>query len=164
MRVELKEIEVVADSFQVSPEPVLLTAVLDGALALCLHDERRSVGGLLHLRFAGPAGRPGDLTDNTLSEVLVVLDRFKRAVLGAAPRRDDVHARILAHVPPAHAPEPTATLVDLVRADLADGRMSCGTRLLRRAAAIRVHFEPVDGRVWIAGATDARVAASRRRL
>ncbi len=62
---------------------------------------------LLHLRFMGGTGRPSDVTDNTLSSVLVVLDRFKRAVLGNAARGDEVHARILAHaLPPTDAGEP----------------------------------------------------------
>ena len=75
---DLTEIVVAPDTYQVSPEPVLLTAEIYGALALCLHDEGRGVGGLLHLRFIGGTGIPSDVTDNTLSSVLVVLDRFKR--------------------------------------------------------------------------------------
>jgi hypothetical protein len=68
---DLTEIIVAPDTYQVSPEPVLMTAELYGALALCLHDEGRGVGGLLHLRFIGGTGLPSDVTDNTLSSVLV---------------------------------------------------------------------------------------------
>jgi len=81
---DLTEVMVAPDTYHVSPEPMLMIADLHGALALCLHDEGRGVGGLLHLRFMGGTGRPSDVTDNTLSSVLVVLDRFKRAVLGNA--------------------------------------------------------------------------------
>jgi hypothetical protein len=160
------EIEVGVDTYHVSPEPALLTAELRGSLALCLHDERRAVGGLLHLRFTIAGGRPSDVTDNTLSAVLLVLDRFKGAVLGGQPRRDDVHARIIAHAPPSVAAgEPSATLVDLVRADLADGRVSCGTQVICRLEAVRVRFEPFAGRVWICGPGEAVAApAPRRRL
>ena len=106
---------------------MLLIAELHGALALCLHDEGRGVGGLLHLKFMGGTGRPSDVTDNTLSSVLVVLDKFKRAVLGNAARRDEMQARILAHaLPPTDAGEPSASLVDLIQADLADGKIACG--------------------------------------
>ncbi len=87
MATDLTEVMVAPDTYHVSPEPMLLIADLHGALALCLHDEGRGVGGLLHLRFKGGTGRPSDVTDNTLSSVLVVLDRFKRAVLGNATRR-----------------------------------------------------------------------------
>src|SRR5215475_11313214 len=123
---DLTEVSVAPDTYHVSPEPMLLVAELYGALALCLHDEARGVGGLLHLRFIGGTGRPSDVTDNTLSSVLVVLDKFKRAVLGTAAKKDEVHARILAHgLPPTDASEPSATLVDLIQADLADGKIQC---------------------------------------
>ena len=147
---DVTEVLVAPDTYQVSPEPVLLIAELHGALALCLHDEGRGVGGLLHLRFVGGSGRPSDVTDNTLSSVLVVLDRFKRGVIGNSTRRDGIQARILAHaLPPTEAGEPSASLVDLIRADLADGKIKCGTQMTRRAESVRVCFQPFEGRVWI---------------
>ncbi len=131
---------------------MVLVAELHGALALCLHDEGRGVGGLLHLKFMGGTGRPSDVTDNTLSSVLVVLDRFKRGVLGNSPKRDEIQARILAHaLPPTDAGEPSASLVDLIHADLADGKISCGTQTTRRTEPLRVCFQPFEGRVWICG-------------
>ena len=149
---DLAEVVVAPDTYHVSPEPMLLIADLDGALALCLHDEGRGVGGLLNLKFKGGTGRPSDVTDNTLSSVLVVLDRFKRAVLGNGSKRDDIHARILAHaLPPAGVDEPSASLVDLIQADFADGKISCGTQTVRRVEPLRVCFQPFEGRVWICG-------------
>ena len=131
-----------------------MIADLHGALALCLHDESRGVGGLLHLRFVESTGLPSDVTDNTLSSVLVVLDRFKRAVVGNSTRSDNIQARILAHaLPPTDAHEPSATLVDLLRADLADGKIRCGTQITRRANSVRVCFQPFEGRVWISRET-----------
>src|SRR5260370_38891820 len=50
---DLTEVMVAPDTYHVSPEPMLMIADLHGALALCLHDEGRGVGGLLHLRFMG---------------------------------------------------------------------------------------------------------------
>lgn len=150
---DFTEILVALDTYQVSPEPVLLIAELSGALALCLHDEGRGVGGLLHLRFVGHSGRPNDVTDNTLNSVLVVLDRFKRGVIGNSTRRDDIQARIFAHaLPKTDDDEPSASLVDLIRADLSDGKISCGTQITRRADPVRVCFQPVEGRVWISRA------------
>src|SRR5580704_15847782 len=93
----LTEVLVEPDTYHVSPEPILMIADLHGALAVCLHDEGRAVGGLLHLRFMGGSGRPSDVTDNTLTSVLVVLDRFKRAVLGNALPSEEIQARIIAH-------------------------------------------------------------------
>src|ERR1700733_4236313 len=156
---DLTEVSVAPDTYHVSPEPMLLIADLHGALALCLHDEGRGVGGLLHLRFMGGTGRPSDVTDNTLSSVLVVLDKFKRAVLGHSTRRDEVQARILAHaLPPTDAGEPSASLVDLIQADLADGKIACGSQTVRRTEGVRVCFQPFEGRVWICGPNDLRSA------
>jgi hypothetical protein len=164
LAIDLTEVMVAPDTYHVSPEPMLLVAELHGALALCLHDEERGVGGLLHLRFKGGTGRPSDVTDNTLSSVLVVLDRFKRAVLGNAPGADEVQARILAHaLPPTDEGEPSATLVDLIKADLADGKIACGTQTTRRTEALRVCFQPFEGRVWICGPKGSTsLAASTR--
>src|SRR5260221_11361747 len=143
---------------------MLLTAELHGALALCLHDEGRGIGGLLHLRFMGGNGRPSDVTDNTLSSVFVVLDRFKRAVLGNAACGDEVQARILAHaLPPTDAGEPSASRVDLIQADLADGKIVCGTQTTRRTESLRVCFQPFEGRVWICGPNDLRAAPRAHR-
>ena len=156
---DLTEVIVAPDTYHVSPEPMLMIADLHGALALCLHDEGRGIGGLLHLRFMGGTGRPSDVTDNTLSSVLVVLDRFKRAVLGNSTRADEIQARILAHaLPPRDAGEPSASLVDLIQADLADGKIACGAQLTRRAESVRVCFQPFKGRVWISGPNDLRAA------
>lgn len=161
---ELTEVAVAPDTYHVSPEPMLLTAELHGAMALCLHDEGRGVGGLLHLKFMGETGRPSDVTDNTLSSVLVVLDRFKRGVLGNGSKRDEIQARILAHaLPPQDADEPSATLVDLIQADLADGKIACGTQMVRRIEPLRVCFQPFEGRVWVSGPDDVRAFAKARR-
>jgi chemotaxis receptor (MCP) glutamine deamidase CheD len=161
---ELQEVTVAVDTYQVSAEPMLLVADLDGALALCLHDEGRGIGGLLHLRFIGGSGRPSDVSDNTLSCVLLVLDRFKREVLGSSARLDEVQARILAHaLPPTGVGEPSASLVDLIQADLADGKIPCGTQTLRRLEPMRVYFQPFEGRMWISGPADQRSSAVKRR-
>ena len=161
---DLSEIIVAPDTYHVSPEPMLLVADLHGALALCLHDEARGVGGLLHLKFMGGTGRPSDVTDNTLSSVLTVLDRFKRGVIGSSSKRDEIQARILAHaLPPTDEGEPSASLVDLIQAELADGKIHCGTQTMRRTESVRVCFQPFQGRVWIAGPDSLGAATKTRR-
>jgi chemotaxis receptor (MCP) glutamine deamidase CheD len=160
---DLVEVVVAPDTHHVSPEPMLLIAELHGALALCLHDEGRGVGGLLHLKFMGGTGRPSDVTDNTLSSVLAVLDRFKRGVLGNSTKRDEIQARILAHaLPPVGAGEPSASLVDLICADLADSKIYCGSQTIRRTEPLRVCFQPFEGRVWVCGPNNLRSAGARR--
>jgi chemotaxis receptor (MCP) glutamine deamidase CheD len=160
---DLMEVVVAPDSYQVSPEPMLMVADLHGALALCLHDESRGVGGLLHLKFKGETGRPSDVTDHTLSSVLVVLDKFKRAVIGSSTRSEEIQARILAHALPPAEDEPSATLVDLIKADLTDGKISCGTQTTRKHDSIRVCFQPFEGRVWISGPNTLRTLSKARR-
>jgi len=141
-----------------------MIADLKGSLALCLHDEGRGVGGLLHLRFTGSTGRPSDVTDNTLNSVLAVLDKFKRAVMGNTRRMDDIQARILAHAPPPKdTKEPSATLVDLIKADLGNTKISCGTQMVRKLESVRVCFQPFEGRVWLAGPSDVRAVAKAQR-
>lgn len=140
-----------------------MVAELHGALALCLHDEGRGVGGMLHLRFMGGTGRPSDVTDNTLSSVLVVLDKFKRAVLGNSTKRDEIQSRILAHALPPTEGEPSASLVDLIQADLADGKIACGSQIMRRTDPLRVCFQPFEGRVWVCGPDTLRAANRRAR-
>jgi chemotaxis receptor (MCP) glutamine deamidase CheD len=160
---DLTEILVAPDTYHVSAEAMLMVAELHGSMALCLHDEARGVGGLLHLKFMGGTGRPCDVTDNTLSSVLMELDRFKRAVLGNSSKRDEIQARILAHaLPPTGISEPSASLVDLIKADLADAKIECGTQTTRRTESLRVCFQPQEGRVWICG-PDTLGAAPRRK-
>ena len=104
---------------------MLLIADLHGALALCLHDEARGVGGLLHLKFMGGTGRPSDVTDNTLEFRTRGARSVQARVLGNSSKRDEIQARILAHaLPPTDAGEPSASLVDLIQADLADGKIA----------------------------------------
>jgi chemotaxis receptor (MCP) glutamine deamidase CheD len=161
---DLPQLLVGPDSYEVSPEPVLMIAELSGAMALCLHDEARGVGGLLHLKFRSGDGRPADVTDNTLSSVLVVLDRFKKAVLGSHTRDDQIHARILAHSKQPVAAEPSASLVDLVKADFADGKVRCGSEVIHRTEPLRVCFQPFEGKMWILapGAQTPPVSAQRK--
>ena len=143
---------------------MLMVADLHGAMALCLHDEERSVGGLLHLKFMGGTGRPSDVTDNTLSSILMELDRFKRAVLGNSSKRDEIQARILAHaLPPTEINEPSASLVDLIQADLADAKITCGTQTTRRIESLRVCFQPQEGRIWICGPNSLGAAPRQTR-
>jgi len=68
-------------------------------LALCLHDEGGR-GRLATLEIHGRHRASSDVTDNTLSSSLVVLDNSSERCLGHSTRRDEVQARILAHALP----------------------------------------------------------------
>jgi hypothetical protein len=146
---------VAADTYRVSADPLLLFAELTDSLALCLHDEARGVGGLLHLRSVGGGGRPSDATDIEFSSLLGMLDRFKKAVMGESGPSDAIQARILAHeFPSAARDEPDASLVDLLQADLIDAGIACGSQTLRRAEPVCVCFQPGEGRVRLCAAAE----------
>ena len=56
--------------------------------------------------------------------------------------------------------EPSASLVDLIQADLADGKIACGTQTVRRVEPLRVCFQPFEGRVWVCGPDDSRAGCA----
>lgn len=143
------------DTFRASREPRMLFATLVDSLALCVHDEAQGSGGLLHLRFVGGRGRPADATDVEFNSLLAALDRFKTAVLGDAAPGESVQARIVAHEYPAPASdEPDATFVDLVKADLIDAGIECGSQTLRRHEPVYVCFQPHNGRMRLCTAAE----------
>src|SRR5262245_19125831 len=92
------EILVPMDQFAIARTDLLLCARLSGSLALCLGDEVEEAGALLHMQ----AGRPGrvndpELTDNTLSTDLLLIDRCMAELRQAQPRARHWQARIVAH-------------------------------------------------------------------
>lgn len=154
-----------ADTYRVSGGGVRLFAVLNDSLALCLHHEARGVGGLLHLHFVGGGGRPSDATDVEFSSLLGLLDRFKNEVIGQSGPSDAVQARILAHeTPSAASEEGDASLVDLLKADLIDAGIACGSQTLRRTEPAYVCFQPGEGRVRLCAAGEMPPSASPGRL
>lgn len=96
-------IDVPVDSFAVTREDKVLRARLQGSFVLCISDELEESGTLVHVR----AGRPGrlasnpDLTDNTLSTDLLLLDRCMAELRQAEPRARNWQARFVAHADPA---------------------------------------------------------------
>jgi len=92
------EVEVPVDQFEIARYDVLLTAVLRSSFALCLYDELQEGGALLHLQI----GRPGqisdpELTDNTLSTNLLLLDRCLADLRQVDPRARHGQAKFVAH-------------------------------------------------------------------
>jgi hypothetical protein len=96
------EVRVPVDSFQVALRDQVLCARLHGSFVLCISDEVQDTGALVHVQ----AGRPGfsgnpDLTDNTLSTDLLLLDRCLHELRIAEPRARHWQARFIAHADPA---------------------------------------------------------------
>jgi chemotaxis receptor (MCP) glutamine deamidase CheD len=159
------EIVVQADAFRVSNESTLLVCELRGALAVCLYDDTQAVGGLLHLRYVATANdQPIDLTDNTLSSDLLLMDRFCKELRAAGARKQSWRVSIFGHTPevPGMA-GPAATVIDLVKAYFADGRLPVECKEFSRPVGLLVRLDPRGGRIWVTGtpgtANSARLAA-----
>jgi hypothetical protein len=96
------EVTVPVDSYFVAQLDQVLCAQLRGSFALCISDEVHDAGALIHVQ----AGRPGrigtnpDLTDNTLSSDLLLLDRCLQELRAAEPRARHWQARFVAHADP----------------------------------------------------------------
>lgn len=148
------ELIVEPDAFRVARGPAFLVAELRGAVGVCLHDDTQGVGGLLHLRYvATQDDQPIDLTDNTLSSDLLLMDRFCKELRSIGARKQSWRVSIFGHTPP-DAPaldKPAATVIDLVKAYFADGRRPVECREFRRALGLIVRLDAREGRVWIGG-------------
>jgi chemotaxis receptor (MCP) glutamine deamidase CheD len=158
---QAKEIFIEPDAFQVAEESLLLAADLQAALAICLHDDTQGVGGLLHLRYVamGDEG-PMELTDNTLSSNLLLMDRFCKELRSAGARKHSWRVRIYAHLPESpNMEKPAATVLDLLRAYFADSRRPVQCEEIRRPLGLRIRFHAREGHVWLSGGPAMSAAA-----
>src|SRR4051812_7095080 len=118
----MTELLIQPEEYQVANTGVVLAVPLSSSLAVCIHDDTQGAGGVLHLRYsASHNGRPSDLTDNTLSSNLLLLDRYCKEMRGLGARKTSWRVRIVGHVPMnAGMEEPAASVVDLLKAYFAD--------------------------------------------
>ena len=154
---ELKEIHVQPDAFRVAQESVLLVCELRSAMAVSVYDDTQAVGGLLHLRYVATSNdQPLDLTDNTLSSDLLLMDRFCKELRAAGARKHSWQVRIFGHLPETPGMEaPAATVTDLVKAYFADSRRAVESKEVRRPAGVTLRLHARDGHVWISNLQDA---------
>jgi chemotaxis receptor (MCP) glutamine deamidase CheD len=94
----LSEVQVPVDQFLIARQDLLLAAELECSFVLCLYDEVQDGGALLHMQI----GRPGqvknpELTDNTLSTNLLLLDRCIADLRQSDPRARHWQAKFVAH-------------------------------------------------------------------
>lgn len=152
------EYQVRPDEFRVSRESVLLTSHLNSAMAVCVHDDTQGVGGMLHLRYVATENdKPVELTDNTLSSDLLLLDRFCKELRSLGARKHSWRVRILGHMKQ-EVDEAAATVLDLVQAYFSDSRLPVDTREVTRPDGIVLRMDPREGRFWLHGA-DAAAAS-----
>lgn len=159
------EIIVQPDAYCVSREDSLLVAELSAALAICVYDDTQAVAGLLHLRYVATSNdQPLDLTDNTLSSDLLLMDRFCKELRSAGARKQSWRVSVYGHTPdiPGMA-GPAATVLDLVKAYYADGRLPIECRQANRPLGLIVRLHTREGHIWVNGtpgtASGARLAS-----
>jgi chemotaxis receptor (MCP) glutamine deamidase CheD len=147
------ETKVQPDAYFVARDSTLLVAELTGAVAICVYDDTQPVGGLLHLRYvATNDDKPLDLTDNTLSSSLLLMDRFCKDLRGAGARKQSWRVSILGHTPqtPGMA-GPAATVLDLAKAYFADGRLPVECKETVRPLGLIVRLDAREGHIWVNG-------------
>jgi chemotaxis receptor (MCP) glutamine deamidase CheD len=163
------EVLVEPDAYRVARESLLLVCELRAALAVCLHDDTQGVGGMLHLRYVATSDdQPLDLTDNTLSSDLLLMDRFCKELRSAGARKQSWRVSIFGHTPdgtPAME-GPAATVLDLAKAYFADARLPVDCKEFRRPLGLMVRLDAREGRIWVNGtpgtAPNAKLAAPLR--
>ena len=120
---------------------------------------------MLHLRYvATGSDGPLDLTDNTLSSDLLLMDRFCKELRTAGARKQSWQVKIIGHTPEqAGMEEPAATVLDLVKAYFADSRRPVECKESRRALGLQIRMDPREGHIWVNGtpgtAANAKLSA-----
>lgn len=147
------EMLVDADTFRVSREALLLVCEIRAALAVCVYDDTQGVGGLLHLRYVATNNdQPLDLTDNTLSSDLLLMDRFCKELRSEGARKQSWRVSVFAHTPQHAGMEgAAATVLDLVKAYFSDARLPVECRELQRDLGLLVRLHAREGRIWVTG-------------
>jgi chemotaxis receptor (MCP) glutamine deamidase CheD len=142
-------VQIEVDGYRVARDKVPFRCELNAAIAVCVYDDTQGVGGLLHLRFVpNAATKPTDLTDNTLSSDLLLLDRFCKDLRSQGARKQSWRVQLIGHIPVTEGMEtPAATLLDLLRAYFADSRLAVDCKEVRRDGSLIVLFDPREGKV-----------------
>jgi hypothetical protein len=135
------------DDFRVAPPDALLVARLHNSLAVCIHDAVQECGALLHLRISAPGqSRNLDLTDNTLSGNLSLLDRALRNLTAASPRAQDWRARVIAQCDVDDAARARARLLqDFLGEFLRDAGIKPAGDALHAEAEVEIQFRAAQG-------------------
>jgi chemotaxis receptor (MCP) glutamine deamidase CheD len=143
------EIIVPVDHFEVTCADVILVAQLRSTFALCIHDEVQEAGAMLHMQVGRP-GRVNDaeLTDNTLSTDLLLLDRCLAELKRADTRAKHWQAKFIAHADEnAGGAERAQGIQHFVEAFLADAKIRLASSVTYTEAPQRLQFRPAMGQL-----------------
>lgn len=147
-----EELVVEPDAYRISRDPVLLVAHLEASLAINLYDDSQGVGGLLHLRYVATVnGKPMELTDNTLSSSVLLIDRFCKEMKKAGSRPQWWRVRILAHSAAGESDEVAATVLDLVRAYFIDSTKPVSCQEFNKVPGVTIRTHAREGQLWTSG-------------
>ena len=143
------QLQVAPDDYRTATGDVVLSARLHSSLVVCLYDEVEEDGALLHLRLAAPGqSRNPDLTDNTLSSDLALLDRALRELAATSPRAQHWQAKLVAQTEDqASARMRCEGLQSYVAAFLLDAGIKVVSSVAHVETAVSVRFRPAMGQV-----------------
>ncbi|MEO6079506.1 MAG: hypothetical protein ABIQ86_06995 [Steroidobacteraceae bacterium] len=144
-----QKVVVPVDQYAITQQDVVFAADLRGSLALCLSDEVQEAGGLLHMQ-AGRQGRMRDpeLSDNTLSSDLLLLDQCLHELRRSEPRARHWQARLIAHADEqAGGRERLLGIQNFIEAFLDDVQIRLVACTIHEGAARLLLFRPALGEV-----------------
>jgi chemotaxis receptor (MCP) glutamine deamidase CheD len=149
MDAPIPEVTVPPDNYHISSADVVLSAQLHSSLVVCLYDEVEEDGALMHLRLAAPGqSRDPNLTDNTLSSDLALLDRALRELATASPRAQHWQAKLVAQTEDqASARARCDGLQSFISAFLQDARIKVLSSVAHVDGTVSVRFRPAMGQL-----------------
>lgn len=145
----LPEVQVQVDQFEIARHDLLLCATLCSSFALCLYDEVQEGGALLHMQIGRP-GRVADpeLTDNTLSTNLLLLDRCITELRHSDPRARHWQAKFVAHADERRGGRELALGVQsFIEAYLEDVGIGLVSAAVHIDEPLRLSFRPAMGQL-----------------
>jgi chemotaxis receptor (MCP) glutamine deamidase CheD len=149
MDAPIPELQVQADNYQITSADVVLCAELHSSLVVCVYDGVEEDGALLHLRLAAPGqSRDPNLTDNTLSSDLALLDRALRELAAASPRSQHWQAKLVAQTEDQSSARARCDgLQSLISAFLEDALIKVVSNAVHVESTVSVRFRPAMGQL-----------------
>jgi chemotaxis receptor (MCP) glutamine deamidase CheD len=143
------DLPVAADDYRIVTDDIVLCANLHSSLVVCLYDAVEEHGALMHLRLAAPGhSRDPNLTDNTLSSDLALLDRAMRELGAVSPRAQHWQAKLVAHTEDqASARVRCEGLQAFIGAFLQDAGIQVVSSMAHMDPVVNVRFRPAMGQV-----------------
>ena len=146
-----RDLQVASDNYGVATEKEALCASLQNSLVVCIYDAVEESGTLLHLRLAAPGqAHDPNLTDNTLSSDLALLDRALRELSAICPRAQHWQAKLVAQTEDRESSRLRYEgLQTFIRAFLEDAGVKVVSVAAHAEPKVTVRFHPAMGQVRV---------------